>query len=73
MMQHEMDHLDGNMYVDRMDSRSLCGVWCGMHPQQQRLPLKDVLMLSLDGSRSLVRLFLGFCCQLAWGNQGAPL
>jgi peptide deformylase len=41
IMQHEMDHLDGTLYVDRMIPRSLAGE--GELARLSSLPLNDVL------------------------------
>jgi len=49
ILQHEIDHLSGTLYIDRMDSRTLCTVanhaefWAGMSPEQMRSKLGPAL------------------------------
>ena len=52
IMQHEMDHLDGTLYVDRMIARSLAGV--DDLPRLAAMPVSDVLreLVDKDGGRT---------------------
>jgi peptide deformylase len=46
IMQHEMDHLDGTLYVDRMIPRSLAGA--DDLPRLASMPVSEVLRELVD-------------------------